>query len=100
MKSDFDEQIRTPLTRALTRIEEGFGDTGGLTVHLGEEDVPAEEWRRLMRMVAKRLGRPVETFATETSVVGALKDWPCNASERQRAQESMRRAVNALSGDL
>lgn len=94
------QQIRTPLTRAQSRIEEGFARTGGLTVHLSEEHVPAEDWRRLMRAVAKRLGRPVETFANETSVVGALKDWPRDASERRRAQENMRLVVNALNTGL
>lgn len=53
-----------------------------------------------MQTVAKHLDGPVETFATETSAVSALKDWPCNASERRRAQENMHRAVNALSTDL
>lgn len=93
------KRIETPLSRACIRIEEEFARTGGLTVHLADEIVPAAEWRRLMRMVAKNLGRPIETVANEHTVTGALKDWPRDAAERVRSFENQRRAVESLKTD-
>lgn len=93
-------QIDTPLTRAQTRIEEDFATMGGVTIYLNEEDVSADDWRKLIRLVARRLGRPVETFATDVTVVGALKDWPATEDERQRSMRNQRRAIESLSDPL
>lgn len=93
------EKIRTPLTQAQMRIEEGFRKTGGLTIHLKDEELPSEDWRRLMRLVAKNLRRPIETVANEYTVTGALKDWPRDEVERVRSFENQRRAVESLNTD-
>lgn len=92
--------IDTPLTRAQTRIEESFATMGGITIYLSEEEMAADEWRKLMRMVAHGLGRPVETFASETTVVGVLKDWPATAEEQRKAKSNQRRALQALNDPL
>lgn len=89
-------QIDTPLTRAQSRIEDHFATMGGITIYLNEEEVVAEDWRRLMRLVARNLQRPVETFATDLTVVGALKDWPATDDERRKAAHNQRRAIEAL----
>lgn len=94
------EHIDTPLTRAQTRIEENFATMGGITIYLSEEAITADEWRKLMRMVAHGLGRPVETFANETTAVGALKDWPTTAEEQRKAKSNQRRAIQALNDPL
>lgn len=94
------DQIDTPLTRAHTRIEEDFATMGGVTIYLSEEEVAADDWRRLMRLVAQRLGRPVETFANDITVVGALKDWPATDDERRQAKINQRRTVEALNDPL
>lgn len=93
-------QIDTPFTRAQNRIEEDFATMGGITIYLHEEEVAADDWRRLMRLVARRLGRPVETFATDVTVVGALKDWPATDDERQISMRNQRRAIESLSDPL
>lgn len=92
--------IDTPLTRAQTRIEVSFATVGGITIYLSEEEIVADEWRKLMRMVAHRVGRPVETFANETTVVGALKDWPATAEEQRKAKSNQRRAIQELNDPL
>lgn len=92
--------IDTHLTRAQARIEESFATMGGITIYLSEEEIAADEWRKLMRMVARELGRPVETFANETTVVGALKDWPATAEEQRKAKNNQRRAIQALNDPL
>lgn len=93
-------QIDTPLTRAQARIEDHFATMGGITVYLNEEEVAAEDWRKLMRLVARNLKRPVETFATDLTVVGALKDWPATDDERRKAARNQRRAIAALNDPL
>lgn len=55
---------------------------------------------RLMRLVARNQGRPVETFATDLTVVGALKDWPATDDERRKAAHNQRRAIEALNDPL
>lgn len=92
--------IDTPLTRAQTRIEDSFATMGGITIYLSEEEIAADEWRKLMRMVAHGVGRPVETFANGTTVVGALKDWPATAEEQRKAKSNQRRAMQALNDPL
>lgn len=43
---------------------------------------------------------PVETFATDLTVVGALKDWPATDDERRKAARNQRRAIAALNDPL
>ncbi|SMY03020.1 hypothetical protein [Brevibacterium antiquum] len=73
---------------------------GGITIHLNEEEKVADEWRRLMRLVAHYLGRPVETFANEITAIGGLKDCPATEGERRKAAHNQRRAIEALNDPL
>lgn len=63
-------------------------DIEGLTVSV-------DEWRRLARVAARDLGRPVITFASSDAIHAVLRDWPANERELQLHDRAMAEAVEA-----
>lgn len=63
-------------------------DLNGLTV-------PVDEWRRLARVAARDLGRPVRTFVSSDAIHAVLRDWPADDRESAIHDRAMREAVEA-----
>jgi len=63
-------------------------DLNGLTVSV-------DEWRRLARVAARDLGRPVRTFASSDAIHAGLRDWPADDRELQLHERAMEEAVEA-----
>lgn len=57
--------------------------------------VSLEEWRKLARAVAREIGRPVQTVATEGRAWAVLRDWPADDRETHIHEKAMREAMNA-----
>lgn len=82
------EQIKDTLRAA-------FQARGEAHVHVTDIRVSLDEWRKLARAVAREIGRPVETVATEGRAWAVLRDWPADDRETRIHEKAMRDVMNA-----
>ncbi|TQO19672.1 hypothetical protein FB472_1243 [Rhodoglobus vestalii] len=57
--------------------------------------VSVDEWRRVVRVVARELDRPVRTFVSAGAVHAVLRDWPADGHEMELHDQAMKEAVEA-----
>jgi|SRR5664279_3638509 len=68
---------------------------GSVSQDIEELAVSVDEWRRLARVAARDLGRPVRTFASSDAIHAVLRDWPANERELHLHDQAMAEAVEA-----
>jgi hypothetical protein len=92
---------RTPanIDRKIDQIKEmiraEFHARGEAQVDVQDIRISLDEWRKLARSVARELGRPVQTVASDTRAWAVLRDWPRDDREKHVHDEAMRKAMNA-----
>lgn len=84
---DEEDRILAELTDTLRRL-------GSVQIDIADATVPPVEWRRIARIAARSLGRPVQTLMAYDQLVAILMDWPASAEERRIHDARLRAAVN------
>lgn len=102
MLARMKEEPREPLrldrkTDAIAEaIRAGFVSSGQATIEVHSIRVSLGEWRKIARAVARQMGRPVETVASENRAWAVLRDWPADPREEAIQEAALRRAADAM----
>lgn len=86
-----------PSAAVAREVREDFVARGFSTAVISGLSVSATQWRSVARMVARELGRPVQTLIVGgVEVTAWLRDWPANDEERAVHAKAMRAAINRI----
>lgn len=76
-------------------IRRQFWHSGIARTLLTNRTCSAAQWRAVVRLVGRRLGRPVQTVQHGPEVRARLKDWPANDREVQAHHDHIRQRIAA-----